>query len=368
MLWLPEVKKSFAVQGTYRDVHIVSWGMAEMGIKSVGKQVLDRVVRRYGYRMVETPLLYSWQLSPQKDRSYNKMSLPDGAGEYLRLENPRLKELEEKYAQFDREVTAPLVWNDQHLQADDLRFFRGCNAYVWQLRGKNFTPLGYALTTYYVKATDDFHLLDRLTEDGYFGIHTFQISSRTVSRDLLDSILEINFLERNLNISRWAGLKIVDIGAGYGRLASRVLKALPDIKSYYCTDAVALSTFVSEYYLRFRKVDDKGVVVPLFDIEKVLERDPPDIAINVHSFPECSISAIQWWLKRLEKSGVRYLMVVPNALADSGECLITNQGQDFSHHIAKAGYTLISREPKYKDDVVQQFGIAPAVYYLFERR
>ena len=179
--------------------------------------------------------------------------------------------------------------------------------------GVHTNQLAYALTTYYVKSIDQLGLVGKLDEDPLFGNVCFDIDNRLVSRDLLDSILEIYFLEKHLKLSALENPTLLDIGAGYGRLAHRMLNALPNIKQVLCTDAFPVSTFVSEYYLRFRDLGDRAKVVPLDEIEQALWDHPVDIAINIHSFPECRLSAIEWWVSRLAKYGVRYLMIVPNS-------------------------------------------------------
>jgi hypothetical protein len=110
------------------------------------------------------------------------------------------------------------------------------------------------------------------------------------------------------------GPKVIDIGAGYGGLAHRVVTGLPNVQTYLCTDGVAASTFVCENYLKFRGVDDKATTVPVDEVDEALRTHPPDIALNIHSFSECRIAAIDWWLARLQEHSVRYLMIAPNAL------------------------------------------------------
>lgn len=208
--------------------------------------------------------------------------MPDGAVFHLTDDNAFLVSLRERYAAFDAAVATPSVWRNDLIAGDHLRWFREDHAYVWQLRGPNMNRLGYALSTYYAKAIDALRLLDRLGEDDLFGNITFEVGGRTVSRDLLDSIVEIYFLEKHLRISSRPDLRLLDIGAGYGRLAHRVVEAFPNVLEYLCVDAVAASTFVSDYYLKFRKCD-RATVVPLDEIEKTLDRARVDLAINVHS-------------------------------------------------------------------------------------
>ena len=250
--------------------------------------------------------------------------------------------------------------------SDDILYFRGDNAYVWQLRGQNMNIMAYALTTFYVRSIDNLRLLERLEEDESFGNFTFRIDNILVSRDLLDSIMEIYFLEKHLNLSSSKDMTILDIGAGYGRLAHRMVCALSNVKKYLCTDAVAVSSFISEYYLRFRGMEERAKAVPLDEIENIISSMDVNIAVNIHSFSECKIPAIEWWLSLLEKYGVEYLMIVPNPCNHGGEILLTNDGKNFGEVIEKYGYKLVAKDPKYRDPVVQKYGINPTYHYLFE--
>lgn len=327
---------------------------------------LNSLLEYRDYKLIDSRLLYGWQKSPEVKPTYNRSALPEGASDYLHKNNPKLEYLNKKYDTFNTEVTTPLVWTDAHVKPDDVVYFRGDNAYVWQLRGQNMNIMGYALTTYYVKSIDNLQLLDLLEEDDLFGNFTFRIDNRLISRDLLDSIMEIYFLEKHLNISKSSRTTILDIGAGYGRLAHRMASAIPQVSSYLCTDAVAISSFISDYYIKFRKLEKIAKVIGLDAVEKTLGEEPVDIAINIHSFSECKISAIDWWLSLLSRYKVRYLMIVPNAGDHGGERLLTHEGEDFGEVIEKHGYKLIAKEPKFRDPVVQTFGINPTYHYLFE--
>jgi hypothetical protein len=333
-----------------------------MGIKAHIRESLDSLLKHFGYRIVQDQNLYEWQKAPSHTKpGYRTSKLPEDAADYLVMNNPRLRELQTRYAVFNGEVTTPLVWTDTHVGHEDMLYFRGDNAYVWQTRMFSMNIMAYALTTYYAKSIDKLGLLEKLEEDDYFGIHSFTIDNRLISRDLLDSIFEIHFLDKHLNMSSHASISVLDIGAGYGRLAHRMIGSLPSIAQYLCTDAFPVSTFISEYYLRFRNLEGKAKVVPLDEIEHVLRSSPVDIAVNIHSFSECRISAIEWWLSLLAKCRVKNLMIVPNFPE-----LRTNDGIDFSNIIEKHGYKMIAKDPKYGDPVVQKFAINPSYYYLFE--
>jgi hypothetical protein len=316
--------------------------------------------------VVPSSRLYDWQRNPARGSTYSPTELPAGAAEYLRPDHPRLTELRERYAACSSVVTASELWDESYVHPDDLRFFRGDNPYVWQLRGQNNNVIGYALALYYLLSIDRLGLLEQLEEDDAFGAFSFVIGNRRVSRDLLDSINELYFLDRHLGLSTLTDCSMLDIGAGYGRLAHRTLSALPNVRGYYCTDAVPVSTFISEYYLRHRGLTDRAHVVPLDEIESTLQEQPVHVAVNVHSFSECSRPAIDWWVGLLAQSRVRYLMIVPNNVDDGGEAMLTNEREEISPIVVEHGYTLVAAEPKYRDPIVQEYALNPTFYYLFE--
>ncbi len=338
-----------------------------MGIRRRLSEALNFIAKRYGYETVESRFLYDWQ-HPQTQKAYRSASrLPADAAGYLQKNNSRLKDLQARYSVFNPDVTAPLEWKNGYLSPEDILYFRGDNAYLYQLRGTNMNVTSYALTAYYVKSIDTLGLLESLKEDDFFGNLTFNIDHKIVSRDLLDSIIEIYFLEKHLNISSSKDLTVLDIGAGYGRLAHRIVSALPNITEYLCTDAFPASTFISEYYMRFRKLESKAKVIPLDAVEDTLQKKTVNIAVNIHSFSECRIPAINWWLYILAKYNVKYLMIVPNSGIHGGQFLQTDDGKDFRKVIEKHGYKLLVKEPKYRDLIVQRYGINPTYHYLFER-
>jgi len=145
-----------------------------------------------------------------------------------------------------------------------------------------------------------------------------------------------------------------------------MLSALPGVTRYLCTDAIAESTFVSEYYLGFRKLDDRARVIPLDEIEATLEAESVDLAVNIHSFSECTPSAIEWWIALLARHRVKHLMIVPNAQDHGGALLLTLDRKDMRSIIERHGYRQIAKDPKYRDGVVQRHAINPTCHFLFE--
>jgi hypothetical protein len=295
---------------------------------------------------------------------YREGPLPEGARAYLRPDHPDLVALKARYAAMDPRVLAPEVWTDDHLAAEDLLWFRGDNAFVWQVRRPYQSASAYALCYGHLRADDREGLLDRFTEDGAFGVHSFEIDGRTVTRDLIDSAREIQFLVRRLGIDRgeW---NVLDIGAGYGRLPHRLHELGNERLRVYATDAFAPSTHICRYYLEVRGAG-RAETVPLDEAEALLARTRIDVAVNVHSFSECTHEAIEWWVERLARHHVRHLMIVPNEGRSGGARCETNDGRSFEPILERHGYRPVAREPRYADPAVQESGIDPVWLHLFE--
>lgn len=295
-------------------------------------------------------------------------TLPEGAAGYLRASNPRLAELRSRYAAFQCPANDHSLWEGALRANIDLQYFRGDNPYIYQVRDDN-TELHYLLTSYYLKSIDVLGLFQRLTEDGSFGAYTLTLDNNAViSRDLLDSAAEITFLEETIGISRIPNLRVLDIGAGYGRMGYRLATALPNLERILCTDAVPESTFLCEYYLNFRDVAGRAEALPLDQVESVADRAKIHLAMNIHSFSECSLTAVRWWLDLISKNAIDYLFIVPNA---GGSALVTAEkgkpGREFLPEILSRGYRLLKKRPKYCAPALQKYGVSPTDYYLFER-
>ncbi|HJS45954.1 MAG TPA: class I SAM-dependent methyltransferase [Rhizomicrobium sp.] len=154
-------------------------------------------------------------------------ALPNSEIEYLQWSNPSLLSLENRYA--NHPASSHTQWNSEILQAQiDLKNFRGDNHYVYQTRYSP-TAATYYVTAYYARDTDKLDLFGRLKEDGIFGAYTLPFDNDyVISRDLLDSINQANVIARLLQLSANDSFKVLDIGAGYGRLAHRLAEGLPN--------------------------------------------------------------------------------------------------------------------------------------------
>ena len=184
-----------------------------------------------------------------------------------------------------------------------------------------------------------------MVEDGAFGCATEVIDGIMVSRDKLDSIVEFNFLMRCYGAVPLSRSRILDIGAGYGRLAHRMHEVMPHAR-ICCADAVAVSSSMCARYLDFRGVP--YVIAPPYDI-----RNEFDIAVNVHSWSECTRSEVVKWMKLLDEYAVQRLFVVPH-----DDSFKTDDGLEFRSAIEENGY--VQREHW------RTPGCWPRDLYLFE--
>jgi SAM-dependent methyltransferase len=300
----------------------------------------------------------------------DSVALPDGAERELRAGSPRLEELRAAYEALDLPVTVASRWNGSAVESFlDLRWFRGETLITWHYRElPKVTALKYFVLLRYVRERDRLGLLDRLDEDGAFGCWTFEYEGHgRVSRDLIESVNEIAFLERELRLSERERFSVLDIGAGYGRLAHRMTEAYEQLDDYCCVDAVPESTFLSEYYLRHRGSSPRARVVRLDRVEAELGPGAFDLAVNIHSFPECTYAAVEWWTELLDRLEVPSLVIVPNEPDELLTLEIDGTRRDFMPLIERAGYRLARNEAVVDDPAVAELVGLRDRFFLFER-
>ncbi len=311
-----------------------------------------------------------------EDRRYlttlydDSVPLPPGAAEELTPSNPRLVDLRERYAALDLPVLSASRWNAGAVASFlDLPWFRGETLITWHYRElPRISALKFFVFARYIRDRDSHRLLERLDEDGQFGCWTFSYPGYgRYSRDLLESVNELEFLDRELDLSGRRGLRVLDIGAGYGRLAHRAVTAFPQIADWCCTDAVAESTFLSEYYLRHRDCTPPARVVVLDEVATALEPGSFDLAVNIHSFPECTYDAVAWWVELLERLEVPQLFLIPNEPTDLLTLEPDGSRRGFMPLLEKAGYRLVKREPVIADPAVRELLRLDDHFHLFER-
>ncbi|NUS14617.1 MAG: putative sugar O-methyltransferase [Streptomyces sp.] len=330
------------------------------------------LVGLFGLTLTRTSTeITSFRIHAGHGRHDGSRPLPAAVAAVLDDRNPELEDLRARYRRMDSPFRPGSFWRrSRRLRDLNLRYFRGDNAYVWQLRqvGDN-ARLKFFLLTQYVSGLDTHKLLERTREDGAFGCWAFDFQELpTASRDLLDSVNEMYFLDRHWDLLTREDFTVLDIGAGYGRLAHRMAECVPGLSRYYCVDAIPESTFLSEQYLKYREADAKATVVPLDEMEERLAAaGRVDLALNIHSFSEMPLSAIEAWIGLLARLDVPTLMIVPN----EGDKLLSLENDylrvDFTPVLERHGYVLAAREQTIADPDVRDLVGVGDWFMLFRR-
>jgi hypothetical protein len=178
-------------------------------------------------------------------------------------------------------------------------------------------------------------------------------------------MLELDFLADH--VPGFTGpdrLRVLDVGAGYGRLAHRATTAYPHL-DWRCVDAVPVSTVLCRWHL-----DHLGSPASVVELDRLDEVRPGtvDLAVNVHSFNECPLEAIRWWLGALAERDVPWLFLVPNDTQELTSTEADGTKRDFGPLLADAGFALAVSRPKYRDDeTAQNEGVYPEQYLLYHR-
>jgi hypothetical protein len=90
---------------------------------------------------------------------------------------------------------------------------------------------------------------------------------------------------------------------------------------------------------------------------------PPDLALAIHSWTECTLQAVKWWLAKLQAWRTPYLMIA------SGEPeLLTWEGPSMKPALEAAGYTrLKAAGTMWPSDAPMIRSNGFRTYYLFTR-
>lgn len=287
--------------------------------------------------------------------------------------DPKLLDLTERYAKLN--VCPRSLWATW---ADNINIerFRGEHAYLAQEWG-GMTEERYQNSYQYVVQHAPEELWN-LGEDDAFGCVTFvekcddpEAKPDIISRDLIDSALEIAFLRRSLSLDWYDEINVLDIGAGYGRFAHRLATAM-DNAYVFCTDGVPLSTYLCDYYLKYRAVQ-YAESIPL-DALDVIRGEPGgiQIACNMQSFSEMPLASINFWLDLCVDLKIPYFFLEPHAgdlvhphyFSTEPDCTThLNYRQAFTSH----GYKMVKQEYKFPEAESEKY-IYNSQFSLWERK
>ena len=323
-------------------------------------------IERYGYHVTDKKSLYDWQINPDYKTRYNlETKIPKDAKDYLYPTNPKLIQLRKDYQKFLGNNFKKGLWTENYLGEKDLIYFKGDNPYVYQRRGNQQSQLAYLLTYFWLKSKHG-KGLSSFNEEESFGVFKYTIDNKIISRDLLDSFNEILFLEEHFFYNYDTKVNILEIGAGYGRLAKWLTKNTNYIEHYYCIDAIPESTFISDYYLKHYNKIKEVTVVPIHQRKIFLENQNISLAVNIHSFSEMAIDFIKFWMEEVISLRIPYLFIVPNAGHLYRGDLISFDNKNFKNIIESNGYELVIKRDKYLEPNIQKYGLNPTMYYLYK--
>jgi len=194
------------------------------------------------------------------------------------------------------------IWQQRHAATIDPDRFRAHNQYLEQ--GAAYDVPGVAR---WLIENGGRRYLELFDEDGAFGAEVHEVDGYRLSRDVVDSALEIMFLERCIWVDL-SGLRIVDIGAGYGRFAHRFTARHPGA-IVYCTDAIEISQRVCAKYLAHRRAI-RAIVVSSSHLNQIAVA--PDLVVNIHSWSECTLPEVVWWLDWIADREIPRIFIVPH--------------------------------------------------------
>jgi len=163
---------------------------------------------------------------------------------------------------------------------------------------------------------------ERIKADPVAQVRDYQYGARVVdipgfgpvTRMWLDAQVEIDFLRRGGPKEWMLGNpkpSVFEIGGGYGRLA---VELAPLIGEYLMVDPVPISVQLARVYTQRHAARDP-LNIMVANISQYRELKPElvgqfDLAINIHSWNECSIQNIAAWVNELRGLKVSYLFTV----------------------------------------------------------
>jgi hypothetical protein len=107
--------------------------------------------------------------------------------------------------------------------------------------------------------------------------------------------------------------------------------------------------------------------VPLHRLTQDLDSGSFDLAVNIHSFSECTLAAIEWWLALCVRLEVPHLFVVPNEYEGIISREVGGGYLDALPAFEAAGYRPTHVERVISDPAVREMVRIHDNFYLFER-
>jgi hypothetical protein len=90
--------------------------------------------------------------------------------------------------------------------------------------------------------------------------------------------------------------------------------------------------------------------------------------VNIHSWSECSLEAIRWWLDRVAEREVTWLLVVPNTPDELRSTEADGTMKPFRQDILDRGYELVDTRPIHDNPELLPLIDMHDQFYLFKKR
>ncbi|MFD0689605.1 putative sugar O-methyltransferase [Actinomadura fibrosa] len=197
----------------------------------------------------------------------------------------------------DNWVTADAAVDLTGFKADDRNF----NVSFWSPEANG---VRYLKTLVYDLATElgeeDWKRLRNIPNREVGEPLTVRVGGEPVCLDYLQAVLELGFIERQVELS---GARVLEIGAGYGRTGHAML-ANHDLAEYWIVD-LTNTLNLSRAYLR-EVLDEarfaKVRFVDVDDIDQVVAAPRFDLCVNIHSFAEMLPETVRDYLDLIDET------------------------------------------------------------------
>ncbi len=171
----------------------------------------------------------------------------------------------------------------------------------------------------YTLKNDHLKILNQLQESLLGNPIAIEYKGHKVTQDICNSVIEINTIMEFINYNPEKKLRVMELGAGYGRVGSVLLHAVPNIQIVIVDIAPAL--YVSQWYLtnlfpkykvfKFRDFSDYNDVQQEFEESSIafllpaqIEYMPDqmfDLFINISSLHEMTPTQIEMWYGQIDR-------------------------------------------------------------------
>lgn len=180
-----------------------------------------------------------------------------------------------------------------------------------------------------------------MTRDSEFGGRVVKTSFGEVTRMWLEAEEEMGFLVRNHAFKLFPS--VVEIGAGYGRLAVAMWNYC---SRYVCVDPIPISTQICrDYCARFAPSVEVPSLPDFLALKNRGNEYKFDLAINIHSWNECTTEQVKWWLTMLRELEVPYLFTVSHGqMSGRPEVPYRTHDGGFWRELIEDEFTLIAEE------------------------